>query len=137
MPVVSTTGGSGGYAERAAAADPIEVPEGVSLADATALLADGRTAIGLMEGAGVRPGDVVLVEAAAGGVGGLLVQLARTAGARVIGASSKPEAVQRRGARRLHAARLVATVSRSTSCSTASAARSAAPRSRPCAPAGG
>ena len=93
-PVVSTTGGSGGYAERAAAADPIEVPEGVSLADATALLADGRTAIGLMEGAGVRPGDVVLVEAAAGGVGGLLVQLARTAGARVIGASSKPGAVQ-------------------------------------------
>ncbi len=94
VPVVSTTGGSGGYAERAAAADPIEVPPGLSLADATALLADGRTAIGLIEGVAIQPGETVLVEAAAGGVGGLLVQLAALAGARVIGASSKPEAVR-------------------------------------------
>jgi NADPH2:quinone reductase len=94
VPVISTTGGSGGYAERAAAAEPIEVPPGVSLADATALLADGRTAVGLIEGAGIRPGETVLVEAAAGGVGGLLVQLALLAGARVIGASSRPEAIR-------------------------------------------
>jgi NADPH2:quinone reductase len=94
VPVVSTTGGTGGYAERAAAAEPIEVPPGVSLADATALLADGRTAVGLIEGAGIRPGETVLVLAAAGGVGGLLVQLALLAGARVIGAASKPAAVR-------------------------------------------
>jgi NADPH:quinone reductase len=87
--VVSTTGGSGGYAERVAvpAAGLIPVPEGVSLTDATALLADGRTATGLIEVAAPRAGETVLIEAAAGGVGSLLVQLARAAGARVIAAA--------------------------------------------------
>ncbi|MDX6340639.1 MAG: NADPH:quinone reductase, partial [Trebonia sp.] len=85
--VVAALGGKGGgYAEAAAAAMPglIEVPDGVELRDATALLADGRTALGLMELARPRSGDTVLVEAAAGGVGTLLVQLARNAGARVV-----------------------------------------------------
>jgi NADPH2:quinone reductase len=87
--VVSTTGGSGGYAERVAvpAAGLIPVPEGVSLTDATALLADGRTATGLIEVGAPRAGETVLIEAAAGGVGSLLVQLARAAGARVIAAA--------------------------------------------------
>ena len=40
-----------------------------------------------MEKARIRAGEWVLVEAAAGGVGTLLVQLARSAGARVIGAA--------------------------------------------------
>jgi NADPH2:quinone reductase len=40
-----------------------------------------------MAPADVRPGESVLVEAAAGGVGGLLVQLARNAGARVVAAA--------------------------------------------------
>ena len=53
--------------------------------DAVALLADGRTALSLAGVAGLLPGDTVLVEAAAGGVGTLLVQLARNAGARVVG----------------------------------------------------
>ncbi|MFF5203875.1 zinc-binding dehydrogenase [Micromonospora parva] len=85
--VVSATGGSGGYAERAVvdASAPFEVPAGLALDDAVALLADGRTATLLVEAAGVRPGDRVLVEAAAGGVGSLLVQLAARAGAQVIG----------------------------------------------------
>jgi len=65
----------------------IEVPEGVELPQAVALLADGRTATGLMRAAEVRPGDVVLVHAAAGGVGSLLVQLAVNAGAEVIAAA--------------------------------------------------
>jgi NADPH2:quinone reductase len=85
--VVAALGGKGGgYAEAAAAAVPglIEVPDGVELRDATALLADGRTALGLMELARPGSGDTVLVEAAAGGVGTLLVQLARNAGARVV-----------------------------------------------------
>src|SRR6185437_10722335 len=43
-----------------------------------------RTALGLVELAGIGKGDTVLVEAAAGGVGTLLVQLARNAGAKVI-----------------------------------------------------
>ncbi|MCT9932007.1 zinc-binding dehydrogenase [Planotetraspora sp. A-T 1434] len=87
--VVSVTGGSGGYAELAAvdAAGLIEVPDGVELDTAVALLADGRTATALIRAAGPRPGERVLVEAAAGGVGTLLVQLARAAGATVVAAA--------------------------------------------------
>ena len=89
MRVVSGTGGSGGYAELAAvdAAALIEVPDGVELDSAVALLADGRTAMWLLQTAALRPGERVLVEAAAGGVGGLLVQLARAAGASVVAAA--------------------------------------------------
>lgn len=87
--VVSGLGGSGGYAERAAVAEDmlVEVPDGVELDDAVALLADGRTAMSLVRAAGLGSGDRVLVEAAAGGVGTLLVQLARTAGAVVVAAA--------------------------------------------------
>jgi NADPH2:quinone reductase len=84
--VVSSTGGSGGYAERAVvdAAGVVEVPDGVELDTAVALMADGRTATSLVRLAGVHAGDRVLVEAAAGGVGTLLVQLAAGAGATVV-----------------------------------------------------
>ena len=87
--VVTSTGGSGGYAERVAvdATALVPVPEGLALDVAVALLADGRTATMLVDAAGVRGGERVLVEAAAGGVGTLIVQLARAAGARVIGAA--------------------------------------------------
>jgi NADPH2:quinone reductase len=93
--VVTTTGGSGGYAERVAvdAAGLIPVPEKVGLDEAVALLADGRTAIALIRAANVQPGQTVLVEAAAGGVGSLLVQLARGAGARVVAAAGGPRKV--------------------------------------------
>jgi NADPH2:quinone reductase len=102
--VVAGTGGSGGYAERVVvdAGQVIEVPAGVALDDATALLADGRTALMIMEAAGVRAGDRVLVEAAAGGVGSLLVQLAHAAGAEVVaaaGAARKLEVARGLGAR--------------------------------------
>jgi NADPH2:quinone reductase len=88
--VVSTTGGLGGYAERVAvdAAELIDIPEGLASTDALALLADGRTALGLTEMAKPAEGEWVLVEAAGGGVGSLLVQLASASGARVIGAAS-------------------------------------------------
>jgi NADPH2:quinone reductase len=69
------------------------VPEKVGLDEAVALLADGRTAIALIRAANVRPGQTVLVEAAAGGVGSLLVQLARGAGARVVAAAGGPRKV--------------------------------------------
>lgn len=90
--VVTSTGGSGGYAERVAvpSAGLIPVPDALRLDDAVALLADGRTAVLLMRAAAVRTGEVVLVEAAAGGVGSLLVQLARNVGARVVAAASTP-----------------------------------------------
>ena len=101
--VVGSTGGSGGYAERATvdAAALVEVPDGVRLDNAVALLADGRTAVLLVRSVGLRPGERVLVEAAAGGVGTLLVQLARNTGARVVGAAGgarKTEVVRSLGA---------------------------------------
>jgi NADPH2:quinone reductase len=84
--VIASLSGTGGYAERAAVAVGrlIDVPDEVTLRDATALLADGRTAVGLARRAVMRATDTVLVEAAAGGVGTLLVQLARAAGATVV-----------------------------------------------------
>lgn len=87
--VVAVTGETGGFAERAVSAvgELFRVPDGLSLPDATALYSDGSTAQGLAENAKIISGDWVLVEAAAGGVGSLLVQLARAAGARVIGAA--------------------------------------------------
>jgi NADPH2:quinone reductase len=93
--VVSGTGGSGGYAERAAVdvGGLFEVPEGLDLADAVALLADGRTATMLVRNAGLRRGERVLVEAAAGGVGTLLIQLARAAGAEVVAVGGGPRKV--------------------------------------------
>jgi NADPH2:quinone reductase len=90
--VVSTTGGSGGYAERASvdANLAIAIPTSVSIRDAVALLADGRTALALLRAAGVASGDTVLVEAAAGGVGTCLIQLARAAGATVVACAGSP-----------------------------------------------
>jgi NADPH2:quinone reductase len=87
--VVCSLGGSGGYAEQVVVAvdSLIAVPVALELADAVALLADGRTALTLMETGAVTAGDAVLVEAAAGGVGTLLVQLAKAAGARVVAAA--------------------------------------------------
>jgi NADPH:quinone reductase len=90
--VVSSMGGSGGYAELAVvdAGALVEVPEGVALDEAVALLADGRTAVSLVRTVGLREGDRALVEAAAGGVGSLLVQIARETGARVMAAAGGP-----------------------------------------------
>jgi NADPH:quinone reductase len=100
--VVARTGGNGGwggYVEQAAVAvsELIPVPDGLSLPEAGALLHDGATAESLLERAAVRPGESVLVTAAAGGMGVVLIQLASAAGARVIGAA--------RGARKLEVIR--------------------------------
>lgn len=90
--VVTSLNGTGGYAQRAVtlARQLVEVPDGVALRDAVALLADGRTALSLIRRAQAGAGDTVLVEAAAGGVGTLLVQLARNAGARVVALAGQP-----------------------------------------------
>src|ERR1700733_1505768 len=90
--VVASLNGTGGYAERvvADAGRLIEVPDELSLRDAVALLADGRTALSPAGGAGLTAGETVLVEAAAGSVGTLLVQLARQAGARVVALAGEP-----------------------------------------------
>lgn len=93
--VATRTVDAGGYAERAlAAADAVHpVPDGLSAQTAAALLHDGLTGMGLFEAAAIRPGQRVLITGAAGGMGVLLVQLSRAAGAHVIAAA--------RGARKL------------------------------------
>jgi NADPH2:quinone reductase len=87
--VAGYTRDDGGYAERVAARtdDLVAVPERLGLHEAAALLHDGVTALGLAEGTGFRHGEWVLVTAAGGGLGILLVQLAHAAGAKVVGAA--------------------------------------------------
>jgi NADPH:quinone reductase len=87
--VVGGTGGSGGYAERVAvaAAGLHPLPDGLAMDAAAAVLADGRTALMLVAAAALGAGERVLVEAAAGGVGTLLVQAALAAGATVVAAA--------------------------------------------------
>jgi NADPH:quinone reductase len=90
--VVASLNGTGGYAERAVSpvARLIGIPDDLATRDAVALLADGRTALALAGRAELRPGKTVLIEAAGGGVGTLLVQIARRAGARVVALAGQP-----------------------------------------------
>lgn len=86
--VAGLTSAGGGYAERAVLAITTMhlLPETLGSAEAVSLLGTGRTAVALVETAGIGTGDTVLVESAAGAVGTLVVQLARAAGAeRLIG----------------------------------------------------
>lgn len=87
--VAARTDFSGGYAERTVvpAEALIPVPDGLASADAAALLHDGPTALALHDGARPGPETMVLVTAAGGGLGVLLVQLAKAAGARVVAAA--------------------------------------------------
>ena len=85
----------GGYAERAAAplATTFPIPDGVDDGTACALVLQGTTAWHVLRtSAHVQPGETVVVMAAAGGVGTLAVQLARTFGAgRVVAVASTAE----------------------------------------------
>jgi len=79
----------GGYAQQAIAlvADLVPIPDGLGMDEAVALFHDGRTALGLLEATGAHAGESVLVTAAAGGLGILLVQRARSSGAHVVAAA--------------------------------------------------
>ena len=84
----------GSYAEYAAvAADRlVKIPEGVSFEQAAAVMLQGSTAHYLSHDTyPLKRGETTLVHAAAGGVGLLLVQMARDIGARVIGTTSTEE----------------------------------------------
>ncbi|MBV7696593.1 quinone oxidoreductase [Streptomyces sp. TRM70350] len=84
----------GGYAELAVvpAHRAVPVPAGLGSRTAAAVLLQGMTAHYLTHDTHrVRPGDTVLVHAAAGGMGLLLTQLVRLRGGRVIGTVSAPE----------------------------------------------
>jgi NADPH:quinone reductase len=81
----------GTYAEQviASPASLVEVPDGVDLQQAAAITVAGITAWMCMHTLGrLGPKDTVLVLGATGGVGAVAVQLARNAGATVIGQTS-------------------------------------------------
>ncbi len=85
---------SGGYAQKASVQESwlVPVPDGVSDDQAAALLIQGITAHALVyRCARLEEGETVVVEAAAGGTGGLSVQLAKRAGAKVIALASTDE----------------------------------------------
>ena len=78
----------GGWADRVVLdrADLVPVPEGVSAEAAETVVVNGLTAWRMLHRAAkVRAGETIVVLGAAGGVGTVLVQLARHAGVRVIG----------------------------------------------------
>lgn len=69
--------------------DAVQVPEGLTAAEAETVVVNGITAWQMLHRkARVRAGQTVLVHGAAGGVGSVLVQLARAAGVKVIGTAS-------------------------------------------------
>ena len=82
---------TGAWADRVVldAVDVTPVPASLDPADAVAAVTNGVTAWQMLHRAvSVRPGQTVLVHGASGGVGTLLAQLARLAGAEVIGTAS-------------------------------------------------
>lgn len=83
----------GGYARLAAV--PVDalhaLPDGLDEADAIAMIGTGRMAEYTLDVAEVRADDVVVVLAAAGGLGSLFVQSALAAGARVVAFAGGPE----------------------------------------------
>ena len=95
--------GVGAYAERrnVAAERLVTIPAGLSDADVAALLFKGLTAQYLLKHTyAVQPGDMVLVHAAAGGVGQILCRWAKALGAFVVGttgSAAKCEAARAAG----------------------------------------
>ncbi|MFF2368726.1 medium chain dehydrogenase/reductase family protein [Streptomyces sp. NPDC058122] len=81
----------GGWASHVCvdAADVVPVPDGIGAAEAETVVVNGITAWQMLHRkARIRAGGTVLVHGANGGVGSVLVQLARAAGAKVIGTAS-------------------------------------------------
>lgn len=94
---------SAGYAELAVADVEAlhELPDHLAEDAAVAMVGTGRTTLAVLEVAQLAADDVALVTAAAGGIGSLLVQAGRKAGATVVGAAggeAKVDRVRRLGA---------------------------------------
>ncbi|MFD9439255.1 zinc-binding dehydrogenase [Streptomyces sp. NPDC060006] len=85
----------GGYAELAVTdVDRLhEIPAKLDFAQAVAMIGTGRTTMGILQFADLTADSVAVVPAAAGGIGTLLVQYAKHAGATVIGLAGGPEKV--------------------------------------------
>lgn len=91
---VAFTGVQGAYAGKAAvpAARLVKLPDEVSTRQGAAAMLQGMTAHYLSSDSyPLKPGDVCLVHAAAGGVGLLLCQMAKLRGARVLGTVGSEE----------------------------------------------
>jgi NADPH:quinone reductase len=87
----------GAYAEYAAvpAGKLVKIPDGVTAQQAAATMLQGMTAHYLVTSTyALKAGDTALIHAAAGGVGLLLIQLAKRIGARAIGTVSTEAKVQ-------------------------------------------
>jgi NADPH2:quinone reductase len=83
----------GSYAEYAAvpAAQLVKIPAALDFEHAAAVMLQGMTAHYLTHSTyPLKQGDTALVHAAAGGAGGLIVQMAKMRGARVLGTVSTP-----------------------------------------------
>jgi len=91
---VAYTGGLGSYAEFAAvpAERLVRIPDQVTFEQAAACMLQGMTAHYLSHSTfPLKSGDTALIHAAAGGVGQLLVQMAKQLGARVIATAGSDE----------------------------------------------
>lgn len=79
------------YAEHALAAvgDLVRKPKSMTWAVAGSLAGAGGTAYAVLQRLGVKPGETLLIHAAAGGVGTFAVQLANARGVHVIGTASE------------------------------------------------
>jgi len=94
----------GSYAQYAVApaASLVKIPDALDFTTAAAAMLQGMTAHYLTHSTyPLKPGDTCLVHAAAGGAGGLIVQMAKRLGARVLGTVStvaKAEIARRHGA---------------------------------------
>lgn len=94
---VAWSGTLGSYAEYVAAPEEhlVPVPSSISDKQAAAAMVHGLTAHYLVNDAHkLKAGETALVHAAAGGVGLLVVQMARAVGARVIGTASSEQKAQ-------------------------------------------
>jgi NADPH2:quinone reductase len=94
---VAYTGVLGGYAEYAAVpADRlVKIPDQLDFKKAAAAMLQGMTAHYLSHSTyPIKQGETALIHAAAGGVGALLVQMAKNRGARVIGTAGSEEKAQ-------------------------------------------
>ncbi|GHE51258.1 oxidoreductase [Streptomyces longispororuber] len=87
----------GGYAELTVteAARLHELPDTLGFPEAVALIGTGRTTMGILQFTELDGDSVVVVPAAAGGIGTLLVQYAKHAGATVVGLAGGPAKVAR------------------------------------------
>lgn len=94
---VTYTGSLGSYAEYAAVPESrlVKVPDALDFEQAASAMLQGMTAHYLLHSTyKLQAGETALIHAAAGGVGRLLVQMAKKIGARVIGTAGTEEKAQ-------------------------------------------